>query len=178
MDDEVRGWTDEWDGVAQSEAARCSGAFARAPGSTRLGSDTSHAASGVFSARATCKLQHSCKTSGWAPVYRLRSGSIRKKIIGHGMRAVVARVAFSKHLWRPWRAFSLLKQQARQHSGGVLFHPLIEQGRNLLAEIGGMCQTRQFKTLEGVPGSREQELPRWLGRAGGHRPPFWGRCER
>jgi hypothetical protein len=41
---------------------------------------------------------------------------------------------------------------------------LIEQGGNLLAEIGGMRQTRQFKALQGVPRSRKQELPRWLGR--------------
>jgi hypothetical protein len=168
----------EWEAVARRESARGAGAFARALGSTRLGSDTSQAVGDIFSARATYKLQHPCKTSGWAPVYVVRGGAIRKKIIGHGMRASVVGLAFGKHVRRPWRAFSLLNQQARQHRRGVLFHPLVKQSCNLLAEIGGMRQTRQFKTLQGIPGSREQELPGWLGRTRGHRPPFWGRRER
>lgn len=161
----------EWEAVARSESARLAGAIARAQGSTRLGCGANQAARVIFGARTACKLHHACKTSGWAPVYRLRGAPIRKKIIGHGMHAIVPRVAFDKHVGRPWRALSLLKQQARQHGGGVLFHPLIKQRANLLAEVGGMGQARQFKTLQGAPGCRKQELPGWLGRAGGHRPP-------
>jgi hypothetical protein len=165
-------WTQRWEAVARNGSARGAGAFARAPRSTPLGSAASQGVGGIFSSRAACKLQHPCKTSGRAAVYGLRGGSIRKKIIGHGMRAIVAGVAFGKHVRRPGGTLSLLQKQARQHSSGVFLHPLIEQGGNLLAEIGGMRQTRQFKALQGVPGSREQELPRWLGRTGGHRPPI------
>jgi hypothetical protein len=153
-------WTQRWEAVARNRSAKRAGAFARTPRSTRLGSAASHGVGGIFSSRAAYQLQHPCKTSGWAAVYGLRDGSIRKKIIGHGMRAIVARVAFGKHVRRPGGTFSLLQKQARQHGSGVFFHPLIEQGGNLLAEIGGMRQTRQFKALQGVPGSGEQELPR------------------
>jgi hypothetical protein len=162
----------EWEAVARGESARRAGAIVWAQGSTRLGSGANQAASVIFSARATYKLQHPCKTSGWAPVYRLRNGSIRKKIIGHGMRAMVAGFALGKQVGRSRRAFSLLNKQARQHGGSVLVYPLVNQGHDLFAEIGGMRQTRQLKTLQGAPRRTEQELPRRLGRAGGHRPPL------
>lgn len=166
------GWAQEWGAVARRESARGASAFAWAPRSTRLGSAASQGVGGIFRSSAAYKLQHPCKTSGWTPVYGLRGGSIRKKVIGHGMRAIVAGLSLRKHVGLPRRSFSQLNQQARQHGCGVLVDPLVNQGRDLLAEIGGVRQTRQFKTLQGVPRSRKQELPRWLGRAGGHRPPM------
>lgn len=178
MNDTRSAWTQESAAFSRTESARDAGAFACAARSTRLGSATDWGVGGILRSGTAFKLQNPCEISRRAAVYGLRDGSIRKKVIGHGMCAVVARFAFGEHVGRPWRPVSLLHEQARQHGGGVFVDPLVNQGRNLLAEIGGMCQTRQFKTLEGVPGSREQELPRWLGRAGGHRPPFWGRCER
>jgi hypothetical protein len=172
MGEGLRGRADEWNGVARSGSARGAAVVARALGNTRSGSDTSQAVSGIFSGKATYKLQHPCKTSGWAPVSVVRSVSIRKTIIGHGMCATVAGLAFGKQVGRPRRAFSLLNKQARQHGGGVLVYPLVHQGHDLLAEIGGVRQTRQFKTLQGTAGSRKQELPRWLSRTRGHRPPL------
>jgi hypothetical protein len=165
-------WTKEWEAVARRRAARGVGAFACAPRSTRLGSAAGWGVGGIFSSRTAFKLQNPCEISGWAPVYGLRGGSIRKKVIGHGMPAVVAGLAFRKQVGTPRRPVALLQEQASQHGGGVFVDPLVNEGRDLLSEIGGMRQTRQFKALKRVPRSREQELPGWLGRAGGHRPPM------
>jgi hypothetical protein len=46
---------------------------------------------------------------------------------------------------------------------------LVEQGSDLLADIGGVREARQFKALQGAPRIREQELPGRLGRSGGHK---------
>jgi hypothetical protein len=168
MENGAVGRAQGWEAFARGTDARDVGTFARALRSTRLGSAAKQRLGGTFSARASSKLQHPCKTSGRAAVYGLRSGSIRKKIIGRGMRAIAAGVAFGKHVRRPGRTISLLQEQARQHGSGVFFHPLIKQGGNLLAEIGGMREARQLKTLQGVPRSGEKELPGRLGRTGGH----------
>jgi len=40
---------------------------------------------------------------------------------------------------------------------------LIEQGGDLLAEIRGVREARQLKTLQRVPRSGKKELPGWLG---------------
>jgi hypothetical protein len=44
---------------------------------------------------------------------------------------------------------------------------MIKQSQNLLADIGGVRKTRQFKALQRILGSREKELPRGLGRTSG-----------
>ena len=172
MENVAGGRAQKWMALARGCEARDLDAFAPAPRSTLPGSEANKSVSGIFRSRTASKLQKPCKTSGWAAVYRLRGGSIRKKVIGHGMRAMVPGFAVGKHVGRPRRSFPLLHQQAGQHGGGVFLHPLIEQGGNFLAEIGGMRQARQFKALQGAPRSGKQELPRWLGRAGGHRPPI------
>lgn len=46
------------------------------------------------------------------------------------------------------RALQLFHQPARQHGGGILLHPKIEKRGDLLAEIGGMAETREFIALE------------------------------
>jgi hypothetical protein len=163
------GWTQRCGALGRKFSARAESAFARPPRSTPLGSEADLSIGDIFRARATNKLQKPCKTSGWAARYAMRGVSIRKKIIGHRMRAIVAGFGVGKHFRRPSRTIPLLQKPACQHGGGVLFHPLIDQGGNLLAQVRGVSQTRQFKTLQGIPRSREQELPRWLGRAGGHR---------
>jgi hypothetical protein len=117
---------------------------------------------GAFRSRTSNKLQLPCKTSGGAAVYGVRSGSIRKKIIGRGMRAIVTGVGVGKKIRPSWRAFSLLQEQARQHGGSVFFLPVVEQSDYFLSQIRGVRETRQLKTLQGAPRSREQELPRWL----------------
>jgi hypothetical protein len=161
-------WTQRWEAFARDFDARDAGTFARALRSTRLGSAAKQSVGDTFSARAANKLQLPCKISGWAAVYGLRGGSIRKKIIGRRMRAIVPGFTGGKHVRDPRGAFPLIHKPARQHGGSILLQPLIEQGDDLLAEIGGVREARQLKTLQGVPRSGEKELPGWLCRAGGH----------
>ena len=169
MADWAGGWTREWVALAKGVAARDFDAPAWAPRSTRVGNEARQSVGGIFSSMAARKLQKSYKSSRWAPVYGLRGRSIRKKIIGRGMRSIAPGLGFGKWFRNTRRPLALLQKQARQHGGGVLFQPLIQQGADLLAEIGSMRQARQFKALQGVPRSREKELPGRLGLAGGHR---------
>lgn len=147
------GRAQEWMALARRCDARGLDAFVPAPWSTLLGSEANQSASGIFCSRTANKLPKPCKTSGWAAVYRLRGGSIRKKVIGHGVGAIVPGVTVKKQVGRAGRSFPLLHKQARQHGSGVFLHPLIKQGCNFLAEIGGMRQARQFEALQGVPRS-------------------------
>src|SRR5216684_2396674 len=84
-------------------------------------------------------------TSRKTSVCGRRDRPIRKNIIGHGMSI------FGKSFRSP-----LLHQPARQHGGGVFLHPEIEKRANLLAEICGMAQTREFITLQRVARSGEK----------------------
>jgi hypothetical protein len=162
------GGTQRCEALARKFSATAEGAFARPPRSTPLGSEADQGIGDIFRASGTNTPQKTCKTSGWPAVCAVRGISIRKKIIGHRMCAIAARLDVGKHLRRPAGTIPLLQKPARQHGGGVLFHPLIDQRGNFLAQVRCVSQTRQFKTLQGVPRSREQELPRWLGRANGH----------
>jgi hypothetical protein len=65
-------------------------------------------------------------------------------------------------------ALALLDQPARDHGVGVFIEPLVEQGRDLLAEIGRVTEAREFVALQGVAGGGEKELPGWLGAIGVH----------
>jgi hypothetical protein len=121
---------------------------------------------GLVSAKAGGKLwiEHRkiAFTSNWASVCGWRDRAIRKKIIGHGMS--VCRERFSRrsvfsHLLR---TFPLLHQPASQHGRGVFLYPKVEKCADLLAEIGGMAEAREFVALQRVSRSREKELPRGL----------------
>jgi hypothetical protein len=59
-------------------------------------------------------------------------------------------------------AFPVLHQPARQHGRGTFFNPQVEQRANFLAEIGGMIEPREFKTLQRIVRSGEKKLPRGL----------------
>jgi hypothetical protein len=159
----------EWAALAKGVAARDFDTLARAPRSTRVGNEASQSVGGIFSSMAARKLQKSYKSSRWASVYGLRGRPIRKKIIGREMRSIAPGLGFGKWFRNARRPLALLQKQARQHGGGVLFQPLIQQGADFLAEISGVRETRQFKALQGVARSREKELPRRLGRADGRR---------
>ena len=128
-------------------------------------------------------LQISCTSHGASDFSRWRR-SIRKNIIGHGMRhrtwhgtghrsghCVAARGEQSL-TWtvfrNAWRPLALLDEPARKHSAGIFFDPLVKQSANLLAEIGGMSETRKFVALERVTRSREKEFPRRLCWGTGH----------
>jgi hypothetical protein len=67
------------------------------------------------------------------------------------------------------RACALLHEQSREHGGGVLVEPAIEQLANFLAEIGGVTEPRQFVALQRGKRSRQEELPRRFGLMDGHK---------
>ncbi len=143
--------TQRWGAPARRRCARVVGAFAWARRSTPLGNEADQSIGDIFSTRTSNKLQNPNKNSGRAAIYRRRGGSIRKKVIGHGILAIFPGFRAGKHFGRPDRAIRLLQKEARQHGGGVLLHPLVQQSGDLLAEIGGMPKARQLKTLQGVP---------------------------
>jgi hypothetical protein len=60
-------------------------------------------------------------------------------------------------------AFALLDQHAGDHGVGVLVEILVEQGRNLLAQVGGVSKAGQLVALQSVLRSVEKELPGRLG---------------
>src|SRR5439155_26420436 len=65
----------------------------------------------------------------------------------------------------------LLHQAARQHGRRILFEVLVQQGADLLSQVCGVREPRQFVALQRVFGSREQEFPGWLGRVQGQGGP-------
>ena len=162
------GGTQRCEALARKFSATAEGAFARPPRSTPLGSEADQVIGDIFRANATNKLQKTCKTSGWAAVCALRGVSIRKKIIGHRMRDGIAGFASGKQVRLARGAFAFLQKETRKSCVRVVVHPLIKQGRNLLADIGGMRKTRELKALQRILGSREKKLPRGLGRTSGH----------
>jgi len=90
-----------------------------------------------------------------------RGRLIHEKIIGHGLRGLAASIAIYRGFFHP-RVLALAHQPARQQRRGVLFQPGIQQLGDLLSQIGGMVQSREFVALQGIAGSGEQELPRGL----------------
>lgn len=93
--------------------------------------------------------------------------SIRQKIIGHRMAVCRrwfgdGRVRGGLGFPRENGALALLDEPAGDHGVGVFVEPLIEKGRDLLAEIGRVAEAREFVALQGVAGSGEQKLPRRL----------------
>lgn len=83
---------------------------------------------------------------------------IREKIIGHGRRGLVPRIAVHSSFHRAG-VLALLHQPTCQQSRRVLFQPGIQQLRDLFSEIGGVVQARKFVTVQGIARSGEQELP-------------------
>lgn len=43
---------------------------------------------------------------------------------------------------------ALLHQPAREHREGIFIEPLVEQGSNFLAKVGGVTEPREFVGLE------------------------------
>jgi len=156
------------DALTLERAARAGSAFARAPLDAPLGRVAERSVVAIFGAGAIQKLPIAFKNSGLVGVFGLRDHSIRKKIIGHRMRDGIAGFASGKQVCLTRRAFAFLQKETRKSCVRVVVHPLIEQGRNFLADIGGMGKTRQLKALQRILGSRKKELPRGLGRTCGH----------
>ena len=102
-------------------------------------------------------------TSRGASVCRRGDRAITKKIIGRAMS--IFRESFNgRSVFRQvLGTFALLHQPAGQHGGGIFLTPKIEKSADLLAEIGGMAEPREFIALQRISRSGEQELPRRLG---------------
>jgi hypothetical protein len=104
----------------------------------------------------------------------MRRGSVRfrENIIGRGLRGFWPGTVRGQDVRSALRrAIALLDEQAREHRRSALLEPLIEQSRNLLAEICCASQTREFVALERRFGRGEQELPRRLGGVTGQGEP-------
>ena len=103
--------------------------------------------------------------SGWA------DDTIRQKVLGRTV-SVAGRRKRRSGLWlwfgRAHAAFALLDEPARDQGVGVFVEPLVEEGRDLLAEIGGVAKAREFVGLQSVAGGGEKEFPRRLGALAGH----------
>lgn len=106
-------------------------------------------------------------SSGWIATGPRRSGAIREKIIGHRMDVFSGLGA--GELRHGKFACAVLHQPARQQGRGSFFHPLIDQGRNFLSQVGRMAQPGKFVALQAVSGRREKELPRRLCLVAGQR---------
>jgi hypothetical protein len=94
-----------------------------------------------------------------------RDATFRQKVIGRRFCPVAGGVdagsvgVFAEEDRTIWMVY----EQAGQRGSGIFSEPLIEQGGDLLAEIGGVTKTRKFVALERVARSSEQEFPGWLG---------------
>ena len=93
----------------------------------------------------------------------------RQKIIGPALRLTRPEVAVCRFLSQRHRTLPLLDQPPRQIRRRGLLQPLVEQFCNLLLQIGGVGQSREFVRLKGVARRREKKLPRRLGAALGHK---------
>ena len=123
---------------------------------------------GPASGRRNCAIE-----SGRPALLRRGNRRIGKKIIGHSARRIPAirRVLLGgkrglrteKRLHGFAVMLALFHEPASEHGGGGLLLPLIEQSGNLLSKISGVRKTCEFKALQAVTGSREQEIPRRLG---------------
>jgi hypothetical protein len=169
MENGLGGGAQRCGGLTPGEAARAESAFLLAPKSTPMGSRAKPSIRAIFLTETSTKPQKARPISEWAVIRRLRAAAIRKKVIGHRMSPFVAAIGTGKRVGRPAGALALLHKPARQHGSGVFLDPLIQQSGHFLAEIGDVIQSGQFEVLEGVPGSGQQELPRWLCQARDHK---------
>ena len=106
------------------------------------------------------------------------SETIRQKIIGH--RVAVRENGFGGGLVRRGQgvrgvngSFALLDQPTGDHGVAVFVEPLVEEGIDFLAEIGGVCEAREFVTVQSVGRSSEKKLPGRLGAIGGQGALRW-----
>lgn len=77
--------------------------------------------------------------SGW----RLRI--IRKRISARGLKSAEK---FRRGQGRLMKRAVMLQHPARQHGFGCFLHPLVDQSRDFMAQIGSVIQTRQLETLQ------------------------------
>ena len=124
-----------------------------------------------ISEKASVKCSEIGSPSSGPPVCRVRSASIRKKVMGHGTLILRRQFAGCRGFRFPGRPLGLLYQPARKHGLGTFVDPLVEKRGNLLSKIGGMSKAGELKALQRVARSREKELPRGLSSGARHRGP-------
>jgi hypothetical protein len=120
--------------------------------------------------KASAKSREIGSPSCGAAACRVRRASMRKKVMGHEtplLRRQFAGCRGFRFLWRPLP----LLQPTRKHGFGAFVDPLVEKRGNLLAKIGGVSKTGEFKALQRVARGREKELPRGLSSGARHRGP-------
>jgi len=161
---ESRVWTHE--GLVRSQSggerdvkADCSGAPSTLQHRGQSGGHKVH-----FSPELTSAAGDFVSSLGWTAICGRRPWPLRKNIIGHGMVPVFrGRLASGCALRHVRAALPLLNQPPRQQGHCSFVHPLIEQRRDLLSEIGGLTEPGELKALQRRARGREQEVPRWLG---------------
>ena len=93
-----------------------------------------------------------------------RNESINQKVIGRTMTVggsgLRGRRIFRRGIHGEG---ALLDEPTGEIRSGVFFEPLIEQGSDFLAQIGGVSEAREFIGLERIARSREKEFPGGLG---------------
>ncbi len=103
-----------------------------------------------------------------------RNDAIRQKIIGHRMAVRGGGLGCGRFRGGAKDgAFALLDEPAGEHCGSVFLEPLVEEGSDLLAEIGGVGQAGELVALESVAGGGEKELPGRLSAVVGHGKLRW-----
>ena len=91
------------------------------------------------------------------------AGTIRQKIIGRRIAGGAGGLWLGRVLQGKDRTLTLFDQPTRKHGGGVFLEPLIEQFGNLLAEIGGVSESRELIRLQSVARGRKEKFPGSLG---------------
>jgi hypothetical protein len=100
-----------------------------------------------------CDIQKTEKPSGSSAGNGRREHSISEEIIGH--RLSVGRCAGGGPIVGTGAgavrgALAIFHQPAREHRAGVFVEPLIEQGANLLAGVGGVAKSGEFIGLQRI----------------------------
>jgi len=161
-------WTQGFDARERRIVPSVVRAFLTKSRNALAGGRGSGAPFGKFNVEVQTLLQKITSTSCSAANCGRRRGSTRKNIIGHGMSRRGEQFLARGVFWSASRALLLPDQPAREQGARIFLDPLIEQGADFLAEIGGMTETRKFVALERIARSREKELPRGLGWGTGH----------
>lgn len=157
-------WCEAANGPRGSQGIRhIRGSFASTP---FRAADERDALDKIRKIRATTTLT-GARSSAAVPGSVWADDAIRQKIMGRSMAVAWSCGRSGDGLRVGLRgadaALALLDEPAGDHGVGVLVEPLIEEGRDLLAEIGGVAKAREFVRLQGVAGSGEKELPGRLG---------------
>jgi hypothetical protein len=150
--------------VGTEQRAARTGALLNTPLGLRLRSN----ASGKTGRKLRIEHRKILVASDRAAVAGRGNHPLRGKVIGHGMPALRKQIARGSDFLQMQGALTLLDQPAGKHGGGVLLNPLVEKGRDLLAEIGGMTEPGEFIALKRAARGREKKLPRGLGRGTRH----------